>query len=46
MMTAQQAYQAWLLKVEIVAGSACLLIFVVCLAVAVILIANSRKKRE
>ena len=46
MMTAQQAYQAWLLKVEIVAGGACLLIFAVCVAVAVILVANSRNKRE
>ena len=43
---AQQAFQSWLLKMEMIGGSACLLIFVVIVVVAVILVVNFRKKRE
>ena len=43
---AQQAFQTWLLKMEIIGGSGCLLIFVVVLAVTVVLVVNFRKKRE
>jgi heme/copper-type cytochrome/quinol oxidase subunit 2 len=42
----EQAFQAWLLKMEIIGGTACLLIFVGVLAVAVILVVNYRKKRD
>ncbi len=42
----RQAYESWLLQVEIGAVSGRLLIFAVCLAVAAIPIAISRKKRE
>jgi len=45
-MYAQDAFKAWLLKMEIIGGSACLLIFVIVLAVTVVLIVNFRKKRE
>jgi hypothetical protein len=44
MMNAREAFEAWMLKVEIVAGGVCLLIFAVCLAVAVVLIAKTRRK--
>ncbi len=44
--TAQDAFNGWLLKVGVVSGGTCLLVLVVCAAVAVLLIANSRKKRE
>ena len=43
---AQDAFNAWLLKVEIVAGGTCLLFFAVCLAVAIIFIAKSKKRDE
>jgi hypothetical protein len=44
--SAQQAFQTWLLKMEIIGGSACLLIFVVVLTVSVVLVVNSRRHRE
>ncbi len=43
---AQQAFQTWLLKMEIIGGSVCLLIFIVCIAVTLVIIATSRKKEE
>ncbi|MFN0020151.1 MAG: hypothetical protein ACKVP0_17970 [Pirellulaceae bacterium] len=41
---AQQAFQAWLLKLEIIGGSACALIFVACVIVAVVIILSSGGK--
>jgi hypothetical protein len=46
MTTAGDAFEAWLLKIEIVGGAFCLLIFAVCVAVAVVLVARSRRKDE
>ncbi len=46
MMNANDAFEAWMLKVEIIAGGVCPLIFGICLAVAVILLAKSRKQDD
>jgi hypothetical protein len=40
---AQQAFQTWLLKMEIIGGSACLFILVLILAVTAVLVVNFRK---
>lgn len=45
-MNAQDAFKTWMLKVEIIGGAACLLVFVVCVAMAIVLIAKSRKREE
>lgn len=45
-MTARDAFEAWLLKIEILGGASCPLIFAVCVAVAIVLVARSRKKDE
>ncbi len=46
MMSANEAFEDWLLRVGVLGGGACLFVFVVCAVVTIVLVAKSQRKND